>query len=417
MRDILNLLVLGGYIMLVIPTLVLVFTATWIGGNASRPASRQSVLILLGAAAGALALLNLAIWANAYGRHISSSLPAWGILPVVVALLVLDLQKMDEIARLWSDNKIILSALVLLILALLGLVWLAEALTFYIVLGLTAVTALGWLTGTRAGLSWLSGLGLVVVSCLVFFGGGAFLIPGSELPPWLRVAIGAAVTMADLLAIFLCAALLYLIVQENHPMAIRKTTWRWVLIAILAVACAYPVFWDGIWSAVHARAYEDHLPFVQFLASLTAGAVISIKLHGGRRLVGLAFCAVVTTICVLGLTWGWNTSAVSLTEQRAAQVNQAIERYFQENGRYPARLAQVNQRYLIYLPPPVIVSQGGWCYQGGADYYRLGYISGDFTYFESTFLIKVHAQQGQPPPGPWECDSLLEKFSSAELAY
>ena len=119
----------------------------------------------------------------------------------------------------------------------------------------------------------------------------------------------------------------------------------------------------------------------------------------------------------LALSWGWNVSAFKLTEVRAARVDQAIADYYQDNQLYPADLTQLTPRYLLYLPPPVVVRRGSWCYQGGADFYRLGYVSGNFTYFEADFLAETFAQAGAVPAGSWNCDDQVEQFQTSTLSY
>jgi hypothetical protein len=63
-----------------------------------------------------------------------------------------------------------------------------------------------------------------------------------------------------------------------------------------------------------------------------------------------------------------------LTGQRAEQVVQAVERYYEREGRYPATLDEVTVWPRRTLPGPVILYGQEWCYDGGPDYYRLGYI-------------------------------------------
>lgn len=418
MSDLLKMLLLGGYAMLVIPTLVFVFMAPWLNRSESLPRSAGTgLLLLLAACAAALAMLNIAIWASPYGREISSSPTAYGMLPVLVALLVTTISKGKDITHLWVEKPVLISALAILFLGLLGLLWLADRIAVYIVVVLTAVTTLGWLVGTRAGLSWLAVLSLVVTGWLIIFSGGTFFVFGIGVLQWLKTGTQILTMLSGLLAIFLCAALLYPILRQPSILTTRNIASRLIMIVLLAVASSIPVFWDGIWSAAHARVYEDHLPFVEFIASLTAGAVLLIMLKGKRRLLGLAFWAAITTICVLALNLGWNTSAVQLTERRAARVERAVASYKQANGEYPSRLEDLAPRYLLTIPPPVIVREGGWCYQGGKDFYRLGSIGGTFTYSQRDFQINLHAQAGNIPSGSWDCDQMLKMIKNGELSY
>jgi hypothetical protein len=52
-----------------------------------------------------------------------------------------------------------------------------------------------------------------------------------------------------------------------------------------------------------------------------------------------------------------------------------------------------------------------WCYQGGSDYYRLGYVFIQ-RYYEPTLFrpfveIRVYSSAGQPPDSGWMCDDEL----------
>jgi hypothetical protein len=139
-------------------------------------------------------------------------------------------------------------------------------------------------------------------------------------------------------------------------------------------------------------------------------------LRGWRRLAGPAFTVIVTVFVTFVFTLGWNVSAFDLTESRAARVNQAIERYYQDYGRYPESLDALTPNYVLFLPAPVVVGNAGWCYQGGENYYRLGYVSGAFTYSQSDFFAEVFAQSGNlPSEGSWDCDELVASFQNGSL--
>jgi len=65
----------------------------------------------------------------------------------------------------------------------------------------------------------------------------------------------------------------------------------------------------------------------------------------------------------------------------------------------------------------VVVRQGGWCYQGGQDSYRLGYVSGHFTYMRADFVEEIVAQAGQPSQASWSCNEWVDRFQAGELSY
>jgi len=363
-----------------------------------------------------LALLNLVLWLNPY-RKINTSGLGLSLLPVLVALLVLLFINAREIATLWAADRPILLVLGSAILILFSLLWLAEHTAFYIVTALSVALTLAWFVGTRLRLGWLVLLSLLSVGCLVFLSGGAFYIPGLDNPTWLKTAQQVISVIAIVLVTFLPVALLYTFLKNAPPLEWRRFAWVFALVIFLIAGGVYQVFWDGVWSSAHARAFEDHLPLSLFFVSLMAGVLLAISLRGRRRLAGAAYVASVIVTGFLALSWGWKVSAFKLTEDRASRVTQAIDGYYQDNQRYPDDLSQLTPRYLLFLPPPVVVRQGSWCYQGGEDFYRLGYVSGEFTYFEANFLAETFAQAGPVPAGSWNCDEQVDQFKSGTLSY
>jgi hypothetical protein len=409
------LMIIGGLFALPIGIALLVI---WITGRKEQEqAPRRRLLTLFGFMVLALALLNIVLRLNPYGRKINSSLVGIALLPILVALLAVLILNANAIARLWTADRLILLALGSASLILFALLWLVEQSTFYILIGLGLGLALIWFLGTRLRLGWLALLSFLSVSILVFFNGGAFYILGLGIPAWLANIQKVLSTSATILVTFLPVALLYTALRDSETIDKRHLGWVLFLVICLIAGGAYQVFWDGVWSSAHARAFEDHLPVIQFILSMMAGALIALSLHGRRRLVGAAYVATVIVVYFLALSWGWKVSAFSLTETRADQVNQAIVAYHQENQRYPDQLAQLTPRYLLYLSPPVIVRQGSWCYQGGEDFYRLGFVSGKFTYSHADYLAETFSQAGELPPGGWNCDEQVEHYKVGGVNY
>jgi hypothetical protein len=123
-------------------------------------------------------------------------------------------------------------------------------------------------------------------------------------------------------------------------------------------------------------------------------------------------------VSVGALSAGWRVSAFDVTAQRAERVDQAINAYQVDHGSYPGSLAELAPRYILLLPPPVVVRQGGWCYQGGPDGYRLGAVSGDFTYFEANFREEAYSQAGtMADEYAWLCDEMVEKLEQGNVGY
>jgi hypothetical protein len=408
-----GLIQLSSYLLLILPSFLLFISVLL----TRKAAPRKRLLFLLIAAPLALALLILALAINPYGRELSSSLLGFGMLPVLVALLVMLLKEAREIPRLWSTYRAPLVGFLLLTPLLFALLWLYEATTFYYVTVLTAVFALAWLFATRASLALLAALSLISLVLIVLAFGGSFKAPLPENPTWLHSSLLILGGMIMILGIFLSAALLYTGLRGEEAPGRRYLGVRLLLVALLIGGSAYQVFWDGVWSSAHARAFEDHLPFMHFLTGLIAAVMLVLALPGWRRLAGPAFLIALTTATTFALILGWRVSAFALTEERAARVETAIARYHQEHGRFPAELSDLTPDYLLYLPPPVVVRQAGWCYQGDEDFYRLGYVSGSFTYFEADFITKIFSQAGRPPEREWACDEWIARFEAGETGY
>lgn len=416
MSNLLHMLLLGGYSFLVLPAIVLFAVSFFDRSQDLERPSRPKLIVFLSLTTLVLALLGLLIWFNPYGREISSSLPAYGVLIVLVALLGYLIYHTRELVGLWSANKVLVSILVLAFLGLFGFLWLADHSAFYITVVPAVVIALVW-SLPRVGYAFLGILSLLVLVALVFTTGGWVYIPGANLPVWARTVLSILTGIAILLSILLPASLFYTSLRDSTPLKKSRLLWSLVLSVVLLAGAAYQIAWDGIWSSAHARAFEDHLPFVHFMLSLIAGVLLALTLRGWRRLVGPLYTLLVTTIAVLVLAWGWNLSAFETTEGRAARVDNAITSYYRDHGAYPANLGELSPRYLFVLSPPVVVRTGGWCYQSVGEAYRLGYISGDFTYFAADFKVVTYAQKGSLSSGVWDCDEWLARFQAKELAY
>jgi hypothetical protein len=409
---------LGQFFMLVIPSILVVVGMGLVGARKREGWERRRLLFLLASTVLSIGLLDLLILTNPYGREISSSLTALGMLPVTVALLATLFNQPEELKRLWPEDRLLLLALGGTMLALLGLLWWLETLTLYVVLFPTAVMALALLLARRAGMPWLTVLTLLIAVGMLWSGGGWFSIPDMSAPAWertLRAILSGAVLM---LTELLPAAMLYTSLRGVEAVERRKLGWSLALSAVLVGCALYHVYWEGIWSSAHARAFEDHLPFAQLMLSLMAGVLLALSLRGRRRWVGAAYTLSVTVLCVAALSAGWRVSAFALTAQRATKVKAAIQAYQQAQGGYPAALGELTPRYLLILPPPVVVRQGSWCYQGGDAGYRLGYVSGDFTYFEAQFREEIFSQAGDlAGDEAWRCDEMVHRLEQGETSY
>jgi hypothetical protein len=411
------------FLLLIVPSLAVMAVAWWAGRSGEQLGARRRLLLLLAGADLLVALLASLIWFNPYGRSISSSLAAFGVLPALVALLILLLTRPGDWVETWRKDPILLIILLILLLAAFAFLYLAETSAFFLVVGLTAGLGIVWWVGTRPGLALPALLGAVAL-CFIFLGSGWLYLPGATAPTWLRTALFIAAGLSMVLCIFLAAALVYTALRTGQSEApspqgvrVKHAGPRLALALLLVLGSAYYVLWDGIWSSAHARAFEDHLPFMQFLFSLLAGLVIFFLLRGRRRLAGPLYTLLVTVACTFALAVGWRISAFEITEHRARRLDAALHAYQADHGSYPQSIGELSPRYLPIVLPPVVVSSGNWCYQGGGDAYRLGYISGEFTYFESAFFVETYAQSGDAGQADPVCDDLVRRLQAGGMVY
>ncbi len=116
------------------------------------------------------------------------------------------------------------------------------------------------------------------------------------------------------------------------------------------------------------------------------------------------------TFGTFGFDGDWGNVPRQRTERRAESINQAVLRYHVRQGEYPAALSDLTPGTLLFLPHPFILPDQDWCYQGGPDYYRLGYVYRD--YFSLPASVKVYAQAGNLPSPAWPCDAQAAKYTA-----
>lgn len=417
-----QLIALASYLSIIIPSLLL-FVGALIAGNRLLVQPEKRVLLyLFGGGVLALGLLNFFIWTNPNGRSLSSTLPGFGMLPVVIVLWTLIFMRFPDVVKLWRDYPYLSAVLSLFSLVFFVLLGIAEWWTLALVAGLPVVFSIAGWAARRLSMMILVGLTLILGALIILGSSGTFYTPGEATPALVASILRIGGGLSVVLSILLSATLVYSGLRsdrdiESYRRMGPQLVWRLLLAAVLIAATVYYVFWDGIWSAAHARAFEDHLPFGHLLFGLAAGVFLAIVLKGRRRWAGPAFTMALTAAAIFALSWGWSISAFDLTASRASRVTQALGRYYEDYQRYPDQLDELTPRYLLLLPPPVVVRQGDWCYQSSGDDYALGYISGEFTYFTSDFHIeKVSGTNLEPAAFP-ACTELIEAMSTGDQVY
>lgn len=192
-----------------------------------------------------------------------------------------------------------------------------------------------------------------------------------------------------------------------------------ILALFLLLGAAAVTVRQGVLVRATGRAPEDHFPIGVILASILAGIILFWPARGKIRLAGLGFAFGASILMLLAFILGLQVDFLAVTQARAARLGQAIERYHQEQGTYPAGLGELTPGYLSIPLGPLTGRGQVWCYQSGPNGFRLGYAflqryydwgDGVTPFYEPYFAIKTPIVVGEPPQGWWMCDTELEQL-------
>jgi hypothetical protein len=194
------------------------------------------------------------------------------------------------------------------------------------------------------------------------------------------------------------------IIRWTHP----------VLAVLLLIYLAYTIYWASIWDQTNDGFGGLFLALSVQLIAVAAGIALVAMLKGRLRFGGVAFGVLAPLLFIQALNRGMEVSYHELTENRAALIEQALERYHLARGSYPMELSELTPRYLLQVPEPVILRDVGWCYRGGENYYQLGTFYREFFGLSVSFRIYNHAGD---PPDSWMCEEKMEYVHTRHPIY
>jgi hypothetical protein len=155
------------------------------------------------------------------------------------------------------------------------------------------------------------------------------------------------------------------------------------------------IYWAMLWDNTTDSLGYFWL-FFPILAAILAGGLLSTLLTGRMKITGLVYAVFVPFLLIVVTTSAQRVDNHALTKARAERVAQAIENYRAQFRRYPQNLGQLSPRFIFPLPEPVIIFGQEWCYDGGENYFRLGYI--DRQHWSDPRLIgRIHKTAGELP--------------------
>lgn len=188
----------------------------------------------------------------------------------------------------------------------------------------------------------------------------------------------------------------------------RRTSAVLLCLSVLVLAkTLHDFYWRMVWD----NTYDPLgylwllLPLLAVLCACTAMLIAPAK--PTRPAVFLTLLVIPVLIAVS--TYAQSVDFRRLTEARAEGVSRALAAYYAHEGHYPQNLRQLTPWYSISLPGPVIIYGQDWCYQGGQDYYRLGYLSRE--HWSSPILFgKVYSTAGLSPLQTDVCQSAIDTY-------
>lgn len=230
----------------------------------------------------------------------------------------------------------------------------------------------------------------------------ALLVKWAGRTPWIVLA-GAAM----LAVLCLPEAALATLAARGVLLLGDPVTFTFLLALPAAIAAAAGLLYSAL-----ARCADRLLgrapPVVLGLAVLFSSLMLLGFLAGKTFLPGLAYLLLIPALVVVA-DRAQRVDFRQLTAARAAQVLRAIEDYQAQAGRYPRELSQLTPRYALTRSGPLVIYGQGWCYQGGDDYYRLGYL--DREHWSSPILFGwVFSARGQAPLKVDVCQAALEAY-------
>jgi hypothetical protein len=183
--------------------------------------------------------------------------------------------------------------------------------------------------------------------------------------------------------------------QAQRKYAGRAVVVVLVLSALLLAKTLYNLYWLMVWEKT-----DDSFGYlwlvVPVLAALFSGVTLSIALPGRTNLAGYLYSLLISALMIAVSARAQSVDFRQLTEERAGRVSQAIESYYAREGRYPQDLRQLTPWYVLSLPGPVIIYGQDWCYAGGDDYYRLGYVYREH-WSDPRLIGRIYKTKGKAP--------------------
>jgi hypothetical protein len=408
-----SLFIAVALIALIVPSLFVVLSAEKISTfGQSQNTARNRVLFLLLSTIGMLLLFSINTESFTDGDY---PLLMLILFPTLTGLLALSFIRWREILTIWKINRVLISGLLIVSIALIISLGRAPVVNFVPIAipMLALLTAISWEVIQRASIRIVEVGGILIAGYLLLDAVGITSNPTFTAADWLNTTLSFVRALGSLLALILVAALIHRIQTggsaDNKPLSSTATG----IMILLLLALASVEVRDAVLVKATGRAAEDHLPLIEILLAILTGMIFIGVSSKHKRNAAIVYTILLPMLLVGAYGVGWLVDPNAITRSRADHLTQAIERFQGEQGIYPTNLETLTPQYIPYILGPLTGRGQVWCYQSSADFYRLGYAYYQ-RYYGPTFPsgyseVRIHAAVGEPPEGQWMCDEELAK--------
>jgi hypothetical protein len=199
--------------------------------------------------------------------------------------------------------------------------------------------------------------------------------------------------------------------QAEREHTARASVVVLVLSALLLAKVIHNFYGFMVWDTTYDSLGNLWLPFAVLVVLFSSAFLFSI-LPGRAKLAGFLYLLLVPALIAVSAR-AQRVDFRQLTEERAGRTSQAIEAFYAREGRYPHDLRQLIPWYILSLPGPVIIYGQDWCYDGGDDYYRLGYVYREH-WSDPLLTGQIYKTKGEAPGLPGIYD---EEIAALEKRY
>ena len=340
------------------------------------------------------------------GSQISSQLTSL-LMPTGLCVLVLVLTRLKALKGASLNLKLLALLLGLGALGLLVFLWTQPFGWAQIILAGALLLASVWLITYRYQSATIL-LGLVCLAGLVVYNSvgdylGIYGFPNTIARTFLPIILYSLPGLVVVTAAALIYSGLKRVNQENIPsengfLGRVPILLRLLLGASLLAYLAFTTYWMAIWDQTSDGLGQVVILFTACPLAIGAGILMALASSGWRRTAGSVYCVAVPVLLIGASQSEWGIYQ-TITKQRAATIQTAVENYHAHNGHYPAALQDLVPRELLWVPDLIMLRGETWCYQGRDDYYRLGALYRENP-SASPLSFRVYASAGDQPAEP-----------------